>query len=72
MKVMLVGDPGDQRTQLKAVLAALVEPQLEIIEGEAATAANLSENASAPPDATLAPTKFCSCRSTRARPPAPY
>ena len=53
MKVMLVGDPGDQRTQLKAVLAALVEPQLEIIEGEAATAANLSENASAPPDATL-------------------
>ena len=53
MKVMLVGDPGDQRSQLKAVLAALVEPQLEIIEGEAATAANLSENASVPPDATL-------------------
>ena len=53
MKVMLVGDPGDQRNQLKAVLAALVEPQLEIIEGEAATAANLSENASTPPDATL-------------------
>src|SRR6202521_74226 len=53
MKVMLVGDPGDQRTQLKAVLAALVEPQLEIVEGEAATAANLSENAAAPPDATL-------------------
>jgi pilus assembly protein CpaE len=53
MKVMLVGDPGDQRSQLKAVLAALVEPQLEIIEGEAATAANLSENASVPPEATL-------------------
>ena len=53
MKVMLVGDPGEQRSQLKAVLAALVEPQLEIVEGEAATAANLSENASAPPDATL-------------------
>ena len=53
MKVLLVGDPGEQRSQLKAVLAELVEPQLEIVEGEAATAANLSENASAPPDATL-------------------
>ena len=53
MKVMLVGDPGEQRSQLKSVLAALIEPQLEIVEGEAATAANLSENASAPPDATL-------------------
>ncbi len=53
MKVMLVGDPGEQRTQLKTVLAALSEPQLEIVEGEAATAANLSENAATPPDATL-------------------
>ena len=53
MKVMLVGDPGEQRTQLKAVLAALAEPELEIIEGETATAANLSENVAAPPDATL-------------------
>ncbi len=53
MKVMLVGEPGDQRTQLKSVLAALTEPELEIIEGEAATAANLSENVGAPPDATL-------------------
>jgi pilus assembly protein CpaE len=53
MKVMLVGEPGEPRTQLKAVLAALVEPELEIVEGEAATAANLSENAAAPPDATL-------------------
>ena len=53
MKIMLVGDPGEQRTQLKTVLAALVEPELEIIEGEAATAANLSENVAAPPDATL-------------------
>ena len=53
MKVMLVGEPGEQRTQLKAVLAALVEPELEIVEGEAATAANLSENAAAPPDATM-------------------
>jgi len=53
MKVMLVGDPGEQRTQLKTVLAALVEPELEIIEGETATAANLSENVAAPPDATL-------------------
>ncbi|MGA6973391.1 MAG: AAA family ATPase [Candidatus Binatus sp.] len=53
MKVMLVGDPGDQRTQLKTVLTGLGEPELEIIEGESATAANLSENASAPPDATL-------------------
>ena len=53
MKVMLVGDPGDQRTQLKTVLSGLAEPELEIIEGESATAANLSENASAPPDATL-------------------
>ncbi len=32
MKVMLVGDPGEQRTQLKTVLAALAEPELEIIE----------------------------------------
>ncbi|MGP0083074.1 MAG: CpaE family protein, partial [Steroidobacteraceae bacterium] len=53
MKVMLVGDPGEQRTQLKTVLAALAEPELEIIEGETATAANLSENVAAPPDATL-------------------
>jgi pilus assembly protein CpaE len=53
MKVMLVGEPGEQRTQLKTVLAALVEPELEIVEGEAATAANLSENAAAPPDATM-------------------
>ncbi len=53
MKVMLVGDPGEQRTHLKTVLAALAEPELEIIEGETATAANLSENVAAPPDATL-------------------
>ena len=53
MKVMLVGEPGDPRTQLKTVLAALIEPELEIIEGETATAANLAENATAPPDATL-------------------
>jgi len=53
MKVMLVGDPGEQRSQLKTVLAALAEPELEIVEGETATAANLSENAAAPPDATL-------------------
>jgi pilus assembly protein CpaE len=50
---MLVGEPGEQRAQFKTVLAALAEPELEIIEGEAATAANLSENAGAPPDATL-------------------
>jgi pilus assembly protein CpaE len=53
MKVMVVGEPGELRSQLKTVLAALAEPQLEIVEGEAATAANLSENAGAPPDATL-------------------
>lgn len=53
MKVMLVGAPGEQRTQLKTVLAALAEPEIEIIEGETATAANLSENVAAPPDATL-------------------
>src|SRR5208282_5518109 len=53
MKVMLVGDPGEQRTQLKTVLAALAEPELEIIEGETATAANLSQNVAAPPDVTL-------------------
>ena len=43
MKVMVVGEPGELRSQLKTVLAALTEPQLEIVEGEAATAANLSE-----------------------------
>jgi len=53
MKVMLVGEPGDPRTQLKTVLAALIEPELEIVEAETATAANLAENATAPPDATL-------------------
>src|SRR5579863_5200236 len=53
MKVMVVGEPGELRSQLKTVLAALAEPQLEIVEGEAATAANLSENAAVPPDATL-------------------
>jgi pilus assembly protein CpaE len=53
MKVLLVGDPGEPRNQLKAVLTGLTEPQLVIVEGEAATAANLSENAGTPPDATL-------------------
>jgi pilus assembly protein CpaE len=53
MRVVLVGDPGEQRTHLKTVLSALVEPELEIVEGEAATAANLSDNLGAPPDATL-------------------
>ena len=53
MKVMLVGQPGDARTQLKTVLAALIEPELEIVEAEAAGAPNLAENATAPPDATL-------------------
>jgi pilus assembly protein CpaE len=53
MRVLLVGEPGDQRDQLKAVLAGLSEPQLAIVEGEAATAANLSETAGAPPDATM-------------------
>ncbi len=53
MKVMLVGDAGEQRAQLKTVLAALAEPELEIVEGEAATAANLSENAVSPPDAIM-------------------
>jgi pilus assembly protein CpaE len=53
MKVMLVGDPGELRTQITAVLSTLTEPVLEIIEGEAATASNLSENAVTPPDATL-------------------
>src|SRR6202521_1632926 len=53
MKVMLVGGPGEQRTQIVTVLSALTEPELEKIEGEAATAANLSENAATPPDATL-------------------
>ncbi len=53
MKILLVGALGDQRTQLKAVLAALGEPELEIVEGEAGTASNLSENVATPPDATL-------------------
>jgi pilus assembly protein CpaE len=53
MKVLLVGDPGESRDQLNAVLTELSEPELVIIEGEAATAANLSENAGTPPDATL-------------------
>jgi pilus assembly protein CpaE len=53
MKVMLVGEPGDPRTQLKTVLAALIEPELEIVEAETNTAANSAENATAPPDATL-------------------
>jgi len=50
---MLVGEPGDARTQLKTVLAALIEPELEIVEAEAAGAPNLAETATAPPDATL-------------------
>lgn len=53
MKVMLVGEPGEARAQLKTVLSALVDPELEIVEGEAATAANLTENVAAPPEATL-------------------
>lgn len=53
MKVMLVGEPGDARTQLKTVLAALIEPELEIVEAEAAGAPKVAENATAPPDATL-------------------
>ena len=53
MKVMLVGDAGEQRAQLKTVLAALAEPEIEIVEGETTTAANVSENTAAPPDAIL-------------------
>lgn len=53
MKVMLVGSPGEQRTEVRSVLAALPEPELEIVESETATAANLAENVTAPPDATL-------------------
>jgi pilus assembly protein CpaE len=53
MKVMLVGEPGDPRTQLKTVLAALIEPELEIVEADASAAPNLADNATAPPDATL-------------------
>jgi pilus assembly protein CpaE len=53
MKVMLVGDAGEQRAQLKTVLAALAEPELEIVEGETTSAATLSENATAPPEAIL-------------------
>ena len=53
MKVMLVGEPGDARTQLKTVLAALIEPELEIIEVEAPNAPNLVDNATVPPDAIL-------------------
>ena len=53
MKVMLVGEPGDARTQLKTVLAALIEPELEIIEVEASNAPNLVDNATVPPDAIL-------------------
>ena len=53
MKVMLVGVPGEQRTELKAVLAGLSEPQLEIVEGETETAADSSSDAAARPDATL-------------------
>ena len=53
MKVMLVGEPGDPRTQLKTVLAALIEPELEMVEAETATAIKLAETAAAPPDAIL-------------------
>jgi pilus assembly protein CpaE len=53
MKVMLVGEPGEPRTQLKAVLVALIEPELEVIESEVSLALNVADNASAPPDATL-------------------
>jgi pilus assembly protein CpaE len=53
MKVMVVGEPGDHRTQLKAVLAALVEPELQIAESEVSMALNVSDTSNAPPDATL-------------------
>ena len=53
MKVMVVGEPGDHRTQLKTVLAALVEPELQIAESEVSMALNVSDTSNAPPDATL-------------------
>ena len=53
MKVMVVGEPGDLRTQLKTVLAALVEPELQIAESEVSMALNVSDTSNAPPDATL-------------------
>jgi pilus assembly protein CpaE len=53
MKVMLVGDAGENRNQLKAVLAALTEPELEIIESDAQSASNLAENVGHPPEVTF-------------------
>ncbi len=53
MKVMLVGDAGENRNQLKAVLAALTEPELEIIESEPLAAPSLAENVEHPPDVTF-------------------
>jgi pilus assembly protein CpaE len=53
MKIMLVGEPGDQRTQLKTVLSALIEPELEVAESEASMVLNVADNGSALADATL-------------------
>ncbi|HYL58996.1 MAG TPA: AAA family ATPase [Candidatus Acidoferrales bacterium] len=53
MKVMLVGDAGENRTQLKAVLASLTEPELEIVESDPHSAPNVAENVGHPPDVTL-------------------
>ena len=53
MKVMLVGDAGEPRTQLKVVLAALKEPELEIVESDARAALNVAENFDKPPDVTM-------------------
>src|SRR5258708_31342018 len=78
MKVMLVGEPGDPRIQLKTVLAALIEPELEIVEAETLTAANLAENVNAPPDATLVmingneETALTFLQSQAARSPRPH
>jgi pilus assembly protein CpaE len=53
MKIMLVGDPGEKRTELKAVLAALSEPKLEIVEAETDAASDHSTDVASRPDATL-------------------
>ncbi|MDO8432399.1 MAG: AAA family ATPase [Candidatus Binatus sp.] len=53
MKIVLVGDPGEQRSKLKAVLGTIVDPPLQIVEGDPAAAQELIHKGAPPPDVVV-------------------
>ncbi len=50
IKILLVGDAGEQRVKLKAVLSAIADPPLQIVESDAAGAAAVMAGSASTPD----------------------